>query len=70
MHYFNAHVGSRREDDQWWYDRGPFGFSPPFLKCVCVVCVFIVELWVEENWENHPQVEQTFITDPPNFIVL
>ena len=22
-----AHVGSRSIDDQWWYERGPFGYG-------------------------------------------
>ena len=24
---FNARVGSRTRDDEWWYERGPFGYG-------------------------------------------
>jgi len=24
---FYARVGSRKEDDQWWQERGPFGYG-------------------------------------------
>ena len=24
---FYTRVGSRKEDDQWWYERGPFGYG-------------------------------------------
>ena len=24
---FNAHVGFRRVDDEWWYERGPHGYG-------------------------------------------